>query len=296
MVNSGSRMREFTMFGVVPSVLTPFTRTGEPDLELFQNHVATLDRAGVDGFLVGAESAGATPQEVGRLCAAATASTMKPVLAAVYGDSTVETIELANSVAAANAAALFVAQPHYLFQPDASGLVRMFEELRRTSDLPLVFANTTTGPLDYAGLLALASTGLIDAVAISDAHLAADVLCSPRRLPVLAAIEDLAFVALLLGAETVVTAMAAVFPDDCVAMHAAVKARDFERARMIHERLTRLWHALNHPEELLARLKFAASARGYHAGVPRSPYDALTPLAQAQVTGALAAEGKLPAS
>jgi 4-hydroxy-tetrahydrodipicolinate synthase len=113
---------------------------------------------------------------------------------------------------------------------------------------------------------------------------------------VLAAIEDLAFVALMLGAETVVTAMAAVFPEDCVAMYAAVKTRDFERAREIHARLTRLWHALNHPEELLARLKFAASAQGCDAGVARSPYDALTPLAQAQVASALDAEGKLQPS
>lgn len=289
-------MREFAIFGVVPSVLTPFNRKGEPDLDLFQKHVAALDKAAVDGFFVGAESAGATPTEVGRLCAAATAATNKPVLAAVYGDSTVETLGLADAAGSAHAAALFVAQPHYLFQPDRSGLDGLFEALRRVTHLPLVFANTTTGALDYAGVTALASTGLIDAIAVSDAHLMADLLCAPRRLPVVAAIEDLAFVALLLGAETVLTAMAAVFPDDFAAMFAAVQARDFERARMTHETIARLWHSINHPEEILARLKFARTTLGCVAGVPRSPYDALTPLAQAQVAGALAAEGRLAAS
>ena len=288
-------MREFTISGVVPSALTPFTLTGEPDLDLFQKHVAALDRAGVNGVLVGAESAGATPKEVSRLCAAAAAVTDKPILAAIYGDSTVETVQLANAAASARVAALFVAQPHYLFQPDESGLKGLFEALRRSSDLPLIFANTTTGALDYAGLIGIASTGLIDAIAVSDAHILADLLCAPRRLPVMAAIEDLAFVALLLGAETVVTAMAAVFPDDFAAMYADIRARDFASARKIHERLTRLWHSVNHPEELLARLKLAATAQGCAVGIPRSPYDALTPLAESQVSGALVAEGKLPA-
>ena len=143
-------MREFTISGVVPSALTPFTLTGEPDLDLFQKHVADLDRAGVNGVLVGAESAGAAPKEVSRLCAAAAAVTDKPILAAIYGDLTVETVQLANAAASARVAALFVAQPHYLFQPDESGLKGLFEALRRSSDLPLIFANTTTGALDSA--------------------------------------------------------------------------------------------------------------------------------------------------
>ena len=43
-------MPEFKIFGVVASALTPFTPTGEPDFDLFEKHVAALDRAGVNGM------------------------------------------------------------------------------------------------------------------------------------------------------------------------------------------------------------------------------------------------------
>jgi 4-hydroxy-tetrahydrodipicolinate synthase len=101
------------------------------------------------------------------------------------------------------------------------------------------------------------------------------------------------YVAFLLGAEGAIASLAAVFPDDCVSMYAAVARGAHEEARRIHERLNRLWRALDHPVEFVARLKFASSAQGRPVGIPRSPYDWLPPESAGEVTRALAADGKL---
>ncbi len=292
-------MSEFAIKGVIPAVLTPFAQDGAPDTMLLQEEVAALERTGVDALCIGSglgEAAGSTPEEFGRICGAACAATRKPVLAAIYPDCTVEGLHLADAAVSAGAAAVLVAQPHYLFQPDVYGLEELFLALRRHVRMPLLLSNSVpSAPIPLTGIQRLAESGLIDGVhQACDAHLLADLLCVQPRLPVLGGIEDLMYVAFLLGAEGVMTSLAAVFPEDSVALYGAVREQEYERSRRIHEKLTRVWRSLNHSDELLGRLKLASAVQGRPAGVPRSPYDALPPSAQAEVTAALAAERELP--
>jgi len=299
-INSLSPMPEFAIRGVIPAVLTPFAQDGALDTALLQAEVAALDSAGVDAFCIGSvvgETVGSAPAEFGRICGAASAATRKPVLAAIYPDSTVEGLHLADAAVSAGAAAVLLAQPHYLFQPDVYGLEELFLALRRYVRVPLLLSNSVcSAPVPLAGIQRLAESGLIDGVhQACDAHLLADLLCVQPRLPVLGGIDDLMYIAFLLGAEGAMTSLAAVFPDDSVSLYAAVRGQEYERARRIHEKLTRVWRSLNYPDDLLARLKFASAAQGRPAGIPRSPYDALPPSAQAEVTAALAAERELRA-
>ncbi len=292
-------MTGFSLRGIIPSLLTPFTSSGEPDFRLLEREARHLDRSGVDALCVGGvpgEMAGATAAELGRVCATVVRAVDKPVIAALYPDSTVEAVELARAASSAGVSALLVAQPHYLFQPDLFGLEELFRSLRQVVRLPLLVSNSlTAAALDGAGIERLASAGLIDGVhqGPGDPHLLTDLLAATPRLPVFTGIEALLYVAFLLGAEGAIASLAAVFPEDCVAMYAAIQRGDHREARMIHERLNRLWRALDHPVEFVARLKFACTAQGRPSGHARSPYDWLAPESATEITRALAADGKV---
>lgn len=291
-------MPEFTVRGIIPALLTPFDVHGDPDLSLLQSEVAYLDQAGVDAVCVGAiagETAGSTAEEYGRICKAVHDATRKSVIASIYPDSTPEALSLADAALSAGAAALLVAQPHYLFQPDMHGLESLFEELRRRVPVPVLLSNTLkTAPIGLAGMKRLEKAGLIDGVhqGASDAHLLADLLSSSPRCPVVNGVEGLMFVGFLLGAEAALVSMAALFPEDCVEMHGAFRNGEHHRARLIHERLARVWRVLDHPVEFLGRLKFASLAQGRSVGVPRSPYDYMRPEGENEVRRALADMGK----
>ncbi|MBI3668010.1 MAG: dihydrodipicolinate synthase family protein [Acidobacteria bacterium] len=292
-------MPEFALRGVIPALLTPFDERGAVEWDLLRSQVERVCRAQVDALCVGgiaSETAGSTPDELYKLCQAVVSASSRPVIGAIYPDSTVEALELGRAALSAGAVALLVAQPHYLFQPDPEGLEELFEALRGAFTTPLLLSNSLrTALVDLAAMQRLMSRGLVDGFhqAGGQAHLLADLLCLRLRLPVLSGVEDLLYIAFLLGAEGTVSSLAAVFPEECVELYAACRAGEHEKARAIHERLLRIWRVLDHPVEFVSRLKHAASVKGHPAGVPRSPYNWMPPESQAQVRRALHNEGKI---
>jgi dihydrodipicolinate synthase/N-acetylneuraminate lyase len=126
-----------------------------------------------------------------------------------------------------------------------------------------------------------------------DAHVLADLLSTSPRLPVLAGLDDLMYVALLLGAECIVSSLAALFPEECIRLYHSVLRSEHDAARRIHERTVRLWRALDDPAEFAARMKYTSNALHRPIGIARSPYDVLRNASQARLVRALAAEGFL---
>jgi len=297
-----SGMPEITIRGVIASLLTPFDAHGSIDWELLAAHASRAESAGVHAVCAGgiaSELAGSTPNEFGRVCQTIRAAVRIPLLANIYPDSTLEAIELAHAAAEAGASVLLVAQPHYLFQPGAEALADMLQELRRQAALPLMIANTVrTAMLSAAAIMRLMERGAIDGIEQGggDAHILADLLCLPGRPPVYSAIDELAYLGQLLGAEGTLSTLAAVFPAECVGVYEAHREGDHERARRMHNRLLRIWRVLDHPSELLARTKLAAALRGSPAGVARSPYQFSSPESGVIVREALLREGMVTAS
>jgi 4-hydroxy-tetrahydrodipicolinate synthase len=294
-------MPPFPFRGLVAALLSPFDPQGRPDFDLLGRHASWLESAGVDGLCVGGvcgELAGSAPAEFQSVCGAVTAAARVPVLAAIHPDSTSEAIELAEAAAAGGASAVLVSQPHYLFQPYPQGLADLFRAVRARVEIPVLLSNSVEKALvDLEGVRRLALEGLIDGVLqAGDAHLLADLLSAPLSVAVFSGIEDLHYVAFLLGAAGAVSTVAAVFPEDCVALYEAVRAGEHDRARACHERLLRLWRVLDDSGERLARIKFACAAQGRPAGAPRGPYDFLPPASAGEIARALQAEGKLAVS
>jgi 4-hydroxy-tetrahydrodipicolinate synthase len=292
--------RTLTLRGIIPSMVTPFDNNGKLERDWLKRETEFLTQADVDGLCVGgviSETAGARPEEVHLICKTVISSTNKPVIAGILPDCTSEALELASACASAGAQALSVSPPHYLFCPDREGLIELFAAVREQVDVPVLLANSIpTAQVDLTSMTALTDRGLIDGIhqGAGNAHLLADILNLKSRLAVYTGVEDLLYMAFLLGAEGAISALAAVFPKDCVALYRAHQNRDFDRARQIHEKLNRWWRILDHPVEFLSRVKSALALQQRPVGVPRSPYNVLSSYGQSSVQEALERQIKLP--
>jgi 4-hydroxy-tetrahydrodipicolinate synthase len=292
---SGDKMktRQFNVRGIIPVMVTPFDASGRIELDSLRRETDFLCETGVHGLCVGgvtSEMAGARPEELHLLCKTVISATDKPVVAGIFPDCNTEALELANASVSAGAMALLVAPPHYLFSPDCDGLREMFAALRKQVPVPLLLSNCIqTAQVELSSIKALISEGWLDGVhqAGGNAHLLADVLRLTPRVPVWSGVEDLIYLALLLGAEGAISSLAAVFPEDSVALYEATRRGDPTGARKIHERLNRLWRALDYPGEFLSRIKWALSLRQRQAGVPRNPYNLISGEGQRIVKEAL---------
>src|SRR5215471_12607628 len=235
--------RTLRLQGIIPAMVTPFDAEGRTELDALCREAEFLSKTGIQALCVGgviSETAGAEPEEIHLLCKTVISSTDKPVIACIFPDCNTEAFDLANAAVSAGSLALLVAPPHYLFSPDSDSLLEMFAALRERVTVPLLLSNCIqTAQVDLPSIAALMSKGLVDGVhqAGGNAHLLADVLHLSPRVPVYTGVEDLIYMAFLLGAEGAISALATVFPEDCVALYEANRQGDSTRAREIHERL-----------------------------------------------------------
>ena len=283
--------------GVIASVITPFHADGSVAWNELDRETELLSGSPVDALCVGglmSETEGSTPEELGRMCAAVSRRATKPVVAMIYPDTQPEAAELARAVDAGGVQALFVAQPHYLCQPGPVGLVEMFDDLRTGTRLPVLLANCQRNAMvDVASMERLIQAGVVDGILFGGdgAHLMVDLLCLRLNVPVLSAMEDLHYMSLLLGACGIVSDLASVFPAETAALYRAWRAGDYDGARTCHERLVRLWRAMDHPSEQRTRLRAALAGLGRNIGEARSPCNLASADTSRQVRTAIEREG-----
>jgi 4-hydroxy-tetrahydrodipicolinate synthase len=282
--------------GVIADIVVPYSSNEEFDLERLRDEVRTLDKSGVDALSFGGPLGGmigATPDELSFLCGAVKSNSKKPVFGIVFPDASPEGFEMVRALDEAGADAILVGQPHYLAQPGVEGLEEMFAYLRRFTDRPLLIADCLPGSvLGVQPIRKLVERRLVDGVfEAADMHVVVDILTARLGVPVYSGVEDLHYAALVLGANGVVSNLASAFPDDCIALYAAVRGQDHLKARKIHERLVRLWRALSVGAEREARLRCALAARGRSVGAAKSPYGRMAPEATQHIHSILAKEG-----
>ena len=285
--------------GVVPALLTPLDRNNAILIDDLRQEAELLTEAGVDGLCVGgpfSELSGASPAELEAACAAVRSGSNLPMAVNLFVDSTAEAIKLSRVAESAGAAAVLISQPHYLFQPGESGLLRQFSEIRETISVPVLLSNVLPSALvPTRTVQELFSRSLIDGVYQgADPHALADVLHLTPRIPVFAGVEDLLYIGLALGAAGIISTMAAVFPRECQALRSAVELADHETARDIHSRLLDVWRKLDHPSERFARAKHALSLHGRRVGFARDPYRYMAPQSVVELERALESFGRQP--
>jgi 4-hydroxy-tetrahydrodipicolinate synthase len=282
---------------VTASIITPFTAEGAVAWEELTRETEMLSASPIDALCVGglmSETEGSTPEELGRLCEAVSRRAKKPVIAMIYPDSQPEAVEMARAVDSGGVQAIFVAQPHYLCQPGLHGLKEMLAELRNETQLPVVLANCQRNAMvDVRTMEQLVRAGAVDGILMGGdgAHLMVDLMCLRLNVPVLSAMEDLHYVSLLLGARGIVSDLSAVFPDEMAALYRAWRDGRYDEARLFHERLVRLWRALEHPSEQRTRFRAALAEQGRKVGAARSPYNLANVDTTRQVRSVLEREG-----
>jgi 4-hydroxy-tetrahydrodipicolinate synthase len=266
--------------GVIASVVTPFTPNGDVDTDRLRSEVALLDKSPVDGICVGgllSGAAGALPDELRSLAMVARKATKKPLFSMVLPDVAVEALEMLRAVTDGGADVVLVAQPHYLCQPGEAGLVEMFEQLKKEAKLPLLLADCF--PDAKVGLKTtrhLIDERLVDGVLqAADAHALVDLLCLHPKVPVYCGVEDLHYVALVLGAHGSISDLGSVFPAELSKLHSSFRSGKHEDARALHEKLARVWRILSPAAERESRMRSALATQGREVGVPRSPYNYL---------------------
>jgi 4-hydroxy-2-oxoglutarate aldolase len=110
---------------------------------------------------------------------------------------------------------------------------------------------------------------------------------TPPEFVVLAGSATTFFAALCVGAAGGVLALSAVAPDACVQLYEHVRARRYDEARALQERLAPLARLLGATYGV-AGLKFALDHIGYVGGAVRAPLGSLPVEARARIQAQLA--------
>lgn len=282
--------------GVIADVVTPFSGNGEMDFDMLRTEARLLDNSAVNGLCVGGMLSGmegTLPEELGAVTAAVRSQTNKSLFAMVCPDTTMEAQEMIRAVVDAGADAVFVAQPHYLSLPTEEGLVEMFADLKKTNSCPLLLADCfLNGMVGLQVTRTLIGKSLIDGVLQgADAHVLVDLLYVQKEVPVYSGVEDLQYLAYMLGAQGVISDLATVFPVESGELYRAFAAGKHSEARIRHERLVRLWRALGRGPETEGRIRAAIAAQGRNVGPAPSPYNQIPATASGEIQTAIGHEG-----
>lgn len=239
--------------GTFTAVYTPFTATGEVDLEAYSALCERLVAAG--SGLVACGTTGETPTltseeyELVVARAVAVARHRVPVIAGAGQSSTRATIETVRLAGRLGADAALVVTPPYNRPPQRS-LQAHFSAVADEGGLPLVLYNvpSRTGcnlePKTACALGADPRFWAIKEAAGDLAQVEALVRDAPAGFTILSGDDAMTLPMLALGAHGVISVVGNVAPDAVVALVAAALRGDFTRAREIHFRLAPLVQAL----------------------------------------------------
>ena len=291
MTNTSASLR-----GIIPSLVIPL-QGGNIQWDGLERELNFLRGFPVNGLGLGGglgELAGITPEEFGKICRFVRDRFSLPIFVTVLPDSEPEAYDLVQAAVESGADAVCLAQPHYLFQTSTTDFLLYFGRVRSRLKIPLLLANTSpTSIVPFSVISDLIGEALIDGLIQggTDPHLLVDLLALAKRPPVFCAMEELAYTALLLGAEGISSTLASVFPGEMSALFAYVENGDHQAARSIHERLLRLWRTLDDPSEYFVRIRCALAAQGRDVGEAHAPFNILRPELAAEISRALAREG-----
>ncbi len=266
--------------GVIPPATTPFNRDGEIDFAAMKEQVRWLMDQGVRGIAVGGSTGEGHTIDVDEFrglvdTSLEAAEGRVPVVAGIIVDSTRDAIRRGKAIADLGVAALQVTPVHYLFRPDDDAMQEHFRAMCEEVDHPVIIYNVV--PWSYLSPELLCR--IMDAVpgvvgvkqSAGDLKLFADLMlmADPEHL-LFCAVDALMYPAYALGARGSIAAILAAAPRASVAVWDAVQAGEHDRALALHNKLLRLWNALEGPN-LPACTKYAQTLQGCPGGYPRAP-------------------------
>ena len=272
---------QLNLDGIVPPMVTPFkAETEEIDFDLLAAEARFIASQGAKSICVTGstgEGHGLTADEIHDITRTVVDAVGDGihVIGGVIADTTHETILKGLAAKKGGASSLQITPPHYLWAPDADGLVQHFQRVGRAVELPLLIYNV----VPWVDIDVHAMSRIIDEApwvlgvkqSGGDMHKVADMMAALHdRVPITTGIDDLLYPTFTLGVDGAVSCLCAVFPALTQELFDAVRAGDHDTAKAIHDRLLPVWRTIE-GNNMTANAKFAISLLGRDVGVSRSP-------------------------
>lgn len=272
----------FTLEGIFPPHITPFTSEGEIDEKALKTCVKFWVESGVSG-LVSCGSNGEAPylsrDERKRVIAIVLneVNGRIPVIAGTGSMSTRETILLTRDAKDSGAQAALVVTPFY-FQPSEKELKEHFKAILEAVDLPLILYNVPkfTGVSLSPSLVAEIASQYENVVGLKDSsgsigQITETIRLVGNRISVLAGTADVLFPTLVLGGKGAIVAVANVAPKLCLDLYQAFKNGNYEKAATLQVKISYLNEVLVKRYNQLSAIKEALNILGLPGGYPRMP-------------------------
>jgi len=269
------------MEGIIPAMLTPFTRNGDLDLDGLKKNVDFLIESGVSQIMcLGStgEAATLTRQE----CVKVTEATVKasngrvPIMAGTGATSTREVIERSKEAKSAGADSVMIVTPFYEI-PSQEGLLKHYTSIAEAVDIPICLYNIpphTQVEIAPETLEKLADIDNIAALKDSSGNLSyfAEVMRrAGDKMSILTGGDDITLPCFALGCHGAILALVNIAPRMVVDLFQAVQQKDREKSLDIFFKLLPVSRAISVPQNFPAPVKEAVNMLGRPAGPARSP-------------------------
>ncbi len=269
------------MEGVIPAMLTPFTKSGDLDLDGLKKNVDFLIENGVSQIMcLGStgEAATLTRQESVKVTEATVkaANGRVPVMSGTGATSTREVIERSREAKGAGADSVMIVTPFYEI-PNQDGLLKHYASIAEAVDIPICLYNIpphTQVEIAPETLEKLAEIDNIVALKDSSGNLSyfAEVMRRVGdKMSILTGGDDITLPCFALGCHGAILALANIAPRMIVDLFQAVQQKEREKSLDIFFKLLPIARAISVPQNFPAPVKEAVNMLGRPAGPARSP-------------------------
>ena len=289
----------FEIHGVLPPVITPFTKEGKVDFEAFRKNIEKWNDTGVAGYLV-LGSNGETPylEEEDKLelirMAAQHKAPGKLLMAGTGRENTQATIRLTKKAAEAGAQCALVLTPNYYGeQMGDEALIAFFTKVADESPIPILIYNVTK--FTHVNISPRAASILshhpnIIGMKDSSGNIAQLISFMTQGLDpefnLLVGTASAWYPALAIGIKGSVMALANCCPQECVEVQRLFEAGDYAASLELYKRMFPV-NACVTGKLGVPALKYACNQLGYQGGEPCPPLLPLTEEQQKQVDATL---------
>jgi 4-hydroxy-tetrahydrodipicolinate synthase len=239
--------------GVLPALITPFTRDNEVDKEGLQQNIDFLIKNGVSGIVpcgTTGESATLSIEEHEKVIEIAIEFSTVPVVAGTGSNNTTEALELTRSAMDAGADAALLITPYYN-KPNDRGMLAHFKKIANEVDIPIILYNvpSRTGinlKPEVVAELAKESNiiGVKEASGNLDQVTRILELTQDEDFEVISGDDGLTLPIMAIGGAGVISVVANVAPKLTVSMVEAFRKGNMEEARRLHMELAPLIRAV----------------------------------------------------
>jgi 4-hydroxy-tetrahydrodipicolinate synthase len=239
--------------GVLPALVTPFSKNNTIDSENFRNIVSLVEEGGVSGIVAcgtTGESATLSMAEHKELIDIAMDCSSVPVVAGTGSNNTVEAVELTKHAADVGADGALVISPYYN-KSNTAGLLAHFKTIAEEADIPIILYNVPSRTGQDLSVEVIAKLATVDnIVAVKEASGSVEKISrilemtADEDFGVLSGEDALTFPAVALGGSGVVSVVANIVPEMMVNLVEATKKGDLETARKLHFKMAPLMRAL----------------------------------------------------